>query len=124
MAKLLIRVAVNAVALWVAATLVSGIELSSSFWSVVFVAALFGIVNAIIKPIAFFLSLPAILLTLGAFLLVVNAAMLGLTAQLTDSLDVDGFWSAILGAVIISIVSWLLSAFVDDKPSDERVIVR
>lgn len=124
LAALAIRVAVNSAALWVAASLVSGIELSSDLWSVLVVAAVFGIVNALLKPLVMLLSLPAILVTLGAFILVVNAAMLALTAALTDSLAVDGFWSTVFGAIIISVVSWALSTFTDDSKSNKRVDFR
>ena len=115
MKVLALRIAVNAVALWAAASLVDGIELSSGIGPVLIVAIVFGIVNALLKPIAFVLSLPAILLTLGLFILVVNAAMLGLTAALTDSLDIEDFSAAVLGAIIISIVSWALSTFIPDN---------
>lgn len=121
MINLLIRLAVNAVALWIAAWVVGGIDLSSGFWSILLVAIVFGVVNALIKPLATLLSIPAIILTLGLFTLVVNAAMLGLTAALTDSLDIDGFWSALLGAIVISLVSWALSMFLpDDDDFDQR----
>jgi len=124
LAALAIRVAVNSAALWVAASLVSGIELSSDLWSVLVVAAVLGVVNAILRPLVMLLSLPAILLTLGAFILVVNAAMLALTAALTDSLAVDGFWSNVFGAIILSVVSWALSTFTDDSRSNKRTDVR
>ena len=114
MIRLALRIAVNAIALWVAAELIGGIELASGLGSVLLVAIIFGLVNAVVKPVATLLTLPVTLLTLGLFLLVVNAGMLGLTAWLTDSLDVDGFWPAVLGAIVVSLVSWLLSAFVPD----------
>lgn len=120
MINLLIRLAVNAVALWIAAWVVGGIDLSSGFWSILLVAIIFGVVNALIKPLATLLSIPAIILTLGLFTLVVNAAMLGLTAALTDSLDIDGFWSALLGAIVISLVSWALSMFLPDDDDFDR----
>lgn len=115
MTNIAIRIAINAVALWVAAKLFDGITLSSSWSSVVLVAAIFGIVNAILRPIALVLSLPFLILTLGLFTFVVNAAMLAITDGLTDALDVNGFWTTVFGAVVISIVSWALSAaLVDD----------
>lgn len=114
MINLLLRVVVNAVALWVAAELIDGISLSESITSILFVAVIFGLVNALIRPIALVLSFPALLLTLGLFTLVVNTAMLGLTAWLTDSLSIDGFWSAFLGALVISVVSWVLSSVLPD----------
>jgi putative membrane protein len=114
MIVLALRLGVNAAALWVAAELIDGIDLSSRWTSVLFVALIFGLVNAFIKPIARILTFPITLLTLGLFTLVVNATMLGLTAWLTDSLDVDGFWPALLGAFVISLVSWVLSMFIPD----------
>ncbi len=122
MEQFLIRIAVNAVALWVAGGLIAGIDLSSNFVGVLFVALIFGVVNALIKPAALFLSLPAIIVTLGLFALVVNAGMLGLTAAVTDSLDIDGFWSAVFGAIVISVVSWAISMFLpeDKKPNKRR----
>lgn len=116
--SLLVRLAINAIALLAADWIVSGITIDSGFWTVVFVAIVFGVVNAFIKPFAIFLSLPALIITLGLFTLVINATMLGITAWLTPGFDVDGFWSAVLGAVVVSIVSWVLSIFVadDDQP--------
>ncbi|MGI9607738.1 MAG: phage holin family protein [Acidimicrobiales bacterium] len=118
MKNIAIRVGVNAVALWAAAKLVGGVHLSSEVSSILFVAVIFGLVNAFIRPVAKFLSFPAIIVTLGLFALLVNAAMLGLTAAVTDSLDIDGFWPAVLGAIVISIVSALLSIFFDDDDDD------
>lgn len=119
MERLLIITLVNAAAVWVAAAIVGGVELSSSWGGVLLVGALFGVVNAFLKPLAMFLSFPAILLTLGVFILVVNAAMLGITAAITDHLNIGGFWSAIAGAVVVSFVSWAISTFLpeDKKPN-------
>ncbi len=114
--NLLLRFLINAVGLWLAARFIDGITLSDEITSILFVALVFGLVNAIVRPIALFLSLPALLLSLGLFILVVNAAMLGVTAWLTDSLAVDGFVPAFLGAVIISAISWVGSNLLtDDK---------
>jgi len=125
MERMLIITLVNAAALWAAAGVVGGIELSSSLPGVLLVGALFGILNAFVKPLVIFLSLPALLLTLGLFLLVVNATMLGITAALSDSLSVDGFGSAILGAIVISFVSWAISTFLpeDKRPNRPRTRV-
>ena len=115
MVNLLLRVVVNAVALWVAARLIDGIALSESVASILFVAIVFGLVNALIRPVALVLTFPALILTLGLFTLVVNAGMLALTAWLTDSLSIDGFWAAFLGALVISLVSWVLSQILPDS---------
>jgi putative membrane protein len=114
MRNVLIRLFVNAVALWVAARLDNGIQLTEEFWSIVLVAAVFVIVNALLKPIALFFSLPFLLLTLGLFTLVINALMLLVTDALLGGLVVDGFWAALLGSLIISIVSLLFSALLPD----------
>lgn len=114
MISLLLRVVINAVALWMAAQLIDGISLSERVVSILFVAAVFGLVNALIRPVALLLSFPALILTLGLFTLVVNTAMLGLTAWLTDSLSIDGFWSAFLGALVITLISWVLSHLLPD----------
>lgn len=82
---------------------------------------LLGIINAFVRPILFFLSIPFILVTLGLFILIINALMLKLVSEIVPCFRVHGFWSAIFGAVIISFVSWLLSAFF--RGSDGRVHV-
>jgi putative membrane protein len=109
-----IRLLVNAAALWVAASLVGGIQLSDDLLGVLLVALIFGILNAVLKPILIFFSLPFIVLTLGLFALVVNGVLLMLTAALTDSLSVAGLGSAILGSIVISIVTMLLGGLLKD----------
>jgi putative membrane protein len=112
--NLIIRLFVNAVALWVAARLLDGIELTEELGPVILVAAVFGLVNALIKPLVFLLSLPVVLLTLGLFTIVINALMLMLTDALMDSLTVNGFWAALLGSLLISLVSTALSVILPD----------
>jgi len=111
----LARLVINAFALWLAARFVDGIELSSEVVSILFVALIFGLLNAIIKPFAVLLTLPFMLLTLGLFTLVINAGMLLLTAHFSSALEVAGFWPAAIGALLISVVSSLLSAFLPDS---------
>ena len=115
--RLILRLAINAVALVVATWLLSGISVSGSSTSenvltIIGVAAIFGVVNAIVRPIVTLLGLPFIILTLGLLLLVINALMLMLTSWLAGVLglpfDVDGFWTALLGSIILSIVSGFL----------------
>lgn len=125
-----IKLGVNGIALWVAALLVNGIHLAegSADWTnrlitVLLVAAIFGVVNAVIKPIAQFLSIPALILTLGLFTFVVNAFMLQLTAWIAGPLHLDFriddfFPSALLGALIISLVSWALNIVLPDRDDD------
>jgi len=81
-------------------------------WTAALVAAfLLGIVNVIIRPILVFLTLPLTVLTLGLFLLVINGLMLWLVAALVKGFHVNGFWGAVFGSILISIVSWILSRF-------------
>jgi len=112
--RFVIRVLINAAALWVADQLLDGITLSGSIWAILLVALVFGLINAVLKPILKLLSLPVLILTLGLFAFVINAALLGLTAALMDNLTVDGFWSAVLGGLIIAVVSAVLSRVLPD----------
>lgn len=119
MRNLVIRLFINAVALWGASEIVRGVELTDDFVGVLIVAMIFGLVNALIKPLVTLLALPLVLLTLGLVTVVINALMLMLTAGLTRSLSVDGFWAALLGALVISVVSFLLSVFLGDRTKGE-----
>lgn len=127
MKNFLIRVGVNGVALWVAALVLPGINLAEGdvgwgrkLWTIFFVAVIFGVVNAIIKPIAQLLSLPFIVLTLGLFIFIVNAFMLQLTEWVSGWLDLsfsieNFFWDAIFGAIIITLVSWVLNVVLPEN---------
>lgn len=99
------RTFITAFALWAATQLVPGIHVAGLF-SLLLAALVFGLVNAVVRPAMVLLSLPLTVLTLGLFLLVVNAAMLGLTALLLPGVRIDGFGPALLGAIVVSIVSW------------------
>jgi len=123
---ILLRVVLNAVAVWVATLLVGGVDITASttagkIGTLLVVGAIFGLVNAVLKPIAKLLSLPLIILTLGLFALVVNALLFWLAAAVARGLgapfDVTGFWAAFWGAIVVSVVSWLLSLVVKD-PDD------
>ncbi|MDX1567967.1 MAG: phage holin family protein [Longimicrobiales bacterium] len=120
MRNLVIRLFINAVALWGASEIVGGIRLTDDFTGVLIVAAIFGLVNALIKPLVTLLALPLVLLTLGLITVVINALMLMLTAAISDSLSVEGFWTALLGALVISVVSFLLSAFLGERMKSEH----
>lgn len=123
---LVVRLAITAFAIWLASKWVNGIDIispddKSSWWEIVVllaIALVFTIVNALVKPLLQLLSLPLIILTLGLFLLVINALMLMLTAKITETteygLRVDGFWTAVWGALIIAIVNWVLGVLVPD----------
>jgi putative membrane protein len=113
----LVRWAILSVAVWVAAELVDGIFLEG--WeSTVIVALILGLLNVAVKPILFFLSLPLTVVTFGLFLIVLNAIMLWLTDWIAGQFDdlqfavEDFWWDAILGAIIISIVSWAIQLFI------------
>ncbi|WP_327089961.1 phage holin family protein [Nonomuraea sp. NBC_01738] len=120
----ILRTLAAAVALWVATQLVTGITVTSTStakdWGTLLVVALiFGVINAIVKPIVKLLGCAFIVLTLGLFLLVINAAMLMLTSWIAGKFGVpfhvDGWWSALIGSIIISVVSWLLGLIIPDN---------
>jgi len=114
MRNFLIRLIVNALALTVAAWLIPGIQMSDDFADVLLVALVFGVLNALLKPILLILSFPLLILTLGLFAFVVNALLLLLTARLLDDFAVSGFWTAVLGSIVISIVTMLLGGALKD----------
>jgi len=117
--SLIVRLLINAAALYAATRFVSGISFSGSGGSLLAVALLFAIVNTLIKPFLQLLSLPVLFLTLGLFALVINALMLMLTSALSASLglgfSVDGFLPALVGSVIVSLISAVLNAFLGDR---------
>ncbi|MBO0854635.1 MAG: phage holin family protein [Nocardia sp.] len=127
---LLLRLVINAVAIWLASVWVTKIHLiyppDAGTWGkvlvVVCVALVFGLVNALIKPIIKLLSLPLVVLTLGLFLLVINALMLWLTAKITETsqygLRIDGFAAAFIGAIIVTVVNWVLGILVPEGGRD------
>jgi putative membrane protein len=123
MVNMLVRLLANAIALAVAAWLLGGITIQGStttgrVLTLLIVAAIFGLVNAVVKPIATILSLPFIVLTLGLLIFVINALMLLLTSWISDALNVpfhvNGFGAALLGALIITVVSWVLNVILPD----------
>ena len=115
-----LRLLVNALALAAAAYVVDGIHLTGGFGSAVWVALVFGLVNALLKPIVMLLSLPFLLVTLGLFSLVVNAFMLLVTARLTDALSVSGLGAAIVGSLVISVVTMILGGSLKDDKRKKR----
>ena len=122
--RFVVRILAGGVALAAAAGLIEGISIgpgttSERLLTLLAVAVIFGLVNAIVRPIARLISLPLLLLTLGLFTFVVNALMLLLTAWIGSWFDlafeVDGFWSAILGALVISVVTFGINVLLPDK---------
>lgn len=108
--SLLIRILITAAAVWVAVQLVGGLEFTGSFVALLGIAAIFGLVNAVARPLVTILSLPLVLLTLGLFLLIINWMMFALTIWISGALDLGltstGFWATFFGALIVSLVSW------------------
>jgi putative membrane protein len=122
--RLIVRLLAGAVALAVGAALIDGISVSPGTTServitLLAVAVIFGLVNAIVRPIVRLISLPLFIITLGLFTFIVNALMLLLTAWIGDQFDlafeVSGFWPALLGALIISVVTFILNVLLPDK---------
>ena len=116
--KLILRVVINALALGAAAWIVPGIR-AGSVTSLLLIALVFGVLNALVRPFLKLLSCPLLILTLGLFTLVLNAVMLLMTARLGQAFGidfrVDGFWTAFLGALVVSVVSVVLSwILIDD----------
>jgi putative membrane protein len=111
--RFIVRLLTNAAALWVATRIVPGVTYAGGWITLFGVALVFGVVNAVIRPVAKILTFPLVILTLGLFLLVINGLMLWLTSALSDKLDlgfhVAGFWPAFWGALVVSVVSGALS---------------
>lgn len=106
-----VRLIINMVAILIISYLFPKMIWVDSFLAALVAAFLLGVVNAIIRPILVFLTLPLTVVTLGLFLLVVNGLMLWLVSALVRGFHVSGFWGAVLGSILISIVSWILSRF-------------
>lgn len=115
----LVRGLIAALGLWVASALLSGVH-STGFLSLLGAGLLLGLVNAVIRPLIIILTLPITIVTLGLFILVVNAAMVGLVAKMLGGFSVDGFGSALLTAIIVSVVSWCANGFVGTTGRFER----
>jgi putative membrane protein len=119
----------TAVAVAVATLLIDGIyftgpahgqeEIKHKLLPLLLVALILGVVTSLVKPVLTILAIPAIVITLGLFLLVINAAMLKLTAWLADQLDigfhVEGFWPAVGGAIVITVVTWIVDSVIGDS---------
>ena len=120
---LLIRLAITAVGLWLAESIVSGITIADTF-TLILAALLLGLVNAVVRPIAILLTIPITVLSLGLFLWPINAAMLWLVATLLEGFEIATFGSALLGAALVSLTSWIGNAYVGDGGRFEVVMVR
>lgn len=118
-----IRLAISAFGLWLADQLLGGIDIEGT-GTLIVAALLYGLVNAVVRPLAVVLTLPITVVTLGLFLLVVNAAMFGLVAALLDGFHVAGFGSALLGSIVVGLTSWVASWYVGPKGRFEVLVVR
>jgi putative membrane protein len=110
------RLLINAAALWAATRIIPGISFNGEWSTLIVVALIFGMLNASVRPLLWFMTLPLLIVTLGLFTFVLNALMLWLTGAVSDWLglgfQVEGFGAAFLGAVVVSVVSFMLSLFV------------
>jgi putative membrane protein len=118
-----IRLAISAFGLWLADRLLAGIQIDGN-GTLVVAALLYGVVNAVVRPLAVLFTLPLTVLTLGLFLFVVNAAMFGLVAALLDGFHVASFGSALLGSIVVGLTGWLASWYVGPRGRFEVLVVR
>jgi putative membrane protein len=105
--RLVLLLATNVLALWVAEQLVHGLVVDHVWPALVVAGVVLGVLDLLVKPIIKILALPFVILTLGLLLVVINAAMLGLMAWLVPGVSLSGFWAAVEAAIIVSIVSWI-----------------
>jgi putative membrane protein len=120
---IILRTLIIMLGLFLASSLVPGVQIDGT-GSFILAALLLGLVNAFVRPIAFLLTLPLTVVTLGLFLLVLNAAMFGLVAALLDGFMVAGFWSAIFGAIIVSVTGTVASWYIGPSGRFEVFVVR
>ena len=112
--RVLARVLLNGIAIAVAAYFVPGLSLAGPAAALI-AGLILGFVNVLVRPVLLLLTLPLTLVTLGLFIFVVNALCLGLTAALVTGFDIAGFWSMLFGALIVSVVSWMLNGLLLDS---------
>lgn len=115
--RFLVRLLLNSIAILVAAWMVPGIHLASN-GAALLAGVLLGLVNTLVRPVLLLLTLPFTLVTLGLFIFVVNALCLALTAALVPGFGITGFWAALVGALVVSVVSWVLNGLL--LPSEDR----
>jgi len=111
MVGFLLRAAITALGLWVASELLPGVSFDAPA-KLILAAVVLGVVNAVVRPLAFILTLPITVVTLGLFLLVLNAGMVALVAWLVPGFQISGFWTAVGAALIVSLVSWAASSMI------------
>jgi len=115
----LIRWLITTVAVLIAAHIIPGISYGENTMVLLGASLLLGIINALVRPVLLILSIPFILVTMGLFILIINALLLWFVSAVIPPFQVEGFWSAFFGAIVISLVSWLLSAFF--RSSDGKI---
>jgi putative membrane protein len=123
MTGFILRTLITMLGLYLASSLLDGVQISGT-GTFILAAVLLGLVNATVRPVAIFLTLPVTVITLGLFLLVINAAMFGLVAALLDDFAVAGFGSAIVGALIVSITSGIASWYIGPDGKIELIVIR
>ena len=118
--RIVLRILLNAAALWLTVRIVPGLEFDGSVWTLLLIAVIFGVVNGIIGPIVKILSLPLIIFTLGIFYLILNALLFWLVIWLSGpsvfdlGLTSDGFWPAFWGAIAIAVITWIINLILPD----------
>jgi putative membrane protein len=123
MQGILLRTLIAMLGLFLASRILSGVTITGT-GTFILAALLLGLVNGVVRPIAFVLTLPLTIVTLGLFLFVLNAAMFGLVAALLDNFSVSGFWSALFGALVVSITSTVASWYIGPDGRYEVFVVR
>ena len=123
MQGIVLRTLITMLGLYLASVLVPGVQITGA-WSFILAAVLLGLVNAFVRPVAFLLTLPITIITLGLFMLVLNAAMFGLVAAMLDNFIVSGFWAAVFGALIVSITSTVAAWYIGPDGRLEVYVIR
>ena len=113
--KLILRWGVLALAIWIATATLPGLTVVGGFWAYLWVALLLSLINTFFGSLLKLLTLPVLLLSFGLFSIVINAAMLALTSRWSTHLNVDSFWHALLGSIVISAISWLLNSITSKR---------
>jgi putative membrane protein len=123
MVGFLLRAAISALGLWVASQLLDGLHFTTP-GKLLLAAVLLGVVNAFVRPLAFILTLPITVVTLGLFLLVLNAGMVALVAWMVPGFTISSFWTAVAAAIIVGLVSWAASGLIGSSGKVERFNTR
>jgi len=123
MRGILVRMLVTAGGLWLASALLPGVDIAG-YGTLLLAAILYGLVNALVRPVVILLTLPITVVSLGLFLFCINAAMFGLVAAMLDGFTVAGFFSAVLGAIIVSMVSGIASWYIGPDGRYEVIVIQ